>query len=123
MSESAPTGRDAPIPEDEAIERVLDLIEDDRELHGLLYTGGDTEYAHIYLATITGEYRGNRMLWIRYVWLSKPGAFESDMFGENGISLRMVPGMEDALTPVVVAACNALKSGGRGDADPVYKEV
>jgi hypothetical protein len=121
---SAPEGTDEPIEKDEAINRLLDIMDDDRELHGLLYTGGSTEYAHIYLALTTGEYRGNDMLWMRYVWLSKPGAFESDMFGDNGISLRMVPGMADALPSVVAAACNGMKAeGGRGDSPPVYKEV
>lgn len=132
---SAPKGQDVPILEDEAIERVLDipvdpddessetLGESDRSLRSLVYTGGSTEYAHIYLAITSGVYNGNDMLWIRYVWLSKPGAFESDMFGSNGMSLRMVDGMADAVTSAVAAACERMKAGYDADADPVYTEA
>lgn len=129
---SAPKGEDIPLTQEEATERVQNLSvdfdgdssvtlrESDRELHSVVYTGGSTDYAHIYLAFVTGEYNGNEMMWIRYVWLSKPGAYESDMWGENGMSLRMVPGMADAFIKGTLAACNSLKNGGRGDTPPRY---
>lgn len=132
---SAPEGESADISKEEAIERVLDipidpddndsptLGESDRVLQSLLDTGGETEYARIFLAATTGTYNGNRMLWLRYVWLSKPGAFESDMFGENGISIRMVDGMENALASMMAAACNRLDAGVDDGEDPVYVEV
>lgn len=135
---SAPKGENTEIPQEEAIERALELPaefdadegdsvslrESDRELHSVVYTGGDTEYAHIYLAFVTGRYRGNDMLWIRYIWLSKPGAFESDMWGNNGMSMRMVPGMAGAVIKGMLAACNTLKSGGsRGDTPPRYVDA
>lgn len=124
---SAPT-------KDEAIERVLDipvnpdddtsptLGESDRVLQSIVYTGGETEYAHIYLAATTGTYNGNDMLWLRYVWLSKPGAFENDMFGDNGISVRLVDGLARELAQVVAAACTR-HSKGIDTADPFYTEV
>jgi hypothetical protein len=113
---SAPTGDDAPIAEDDAVERVEDLVEDDRALRSVMYTGGDTEYAHIYLAAVTGTYRGNEMLWLRYVWLSKPGAYESDMWGDNGISMRMVGDMAGKLPKMMAVACGPLRAG-QADAD------
>jgi len=130
---SAQTGTDEKPSQDEAIDRIQSLPvdpdddssetveESDRTLQSVIDTGGSTEYAHIYLATITGEYNGNKMLWMRYVWLSKPGAFESDMFGSNGMSMRMVEGMADALPPAVAATCNRLKAGG--DHEVVFKNV
>jgi hypothetical protein len=137
MTESAPEGRDEPIPEAEALARVqalpvefdtdedsdeyTTLEESDRTLHSVLYTGGSTEYAHIYLAWITGEYNGNRMLFLRYVWLSKPGAYESDMWGENGMNIRLVEGMPNAFSPATVAAMQGAKQGR--DGDPNYFEV
>jgi len=120
---SAPTGSNGDITPSEATERIEKLVDDDRDLHGIIDTGGETEYAHIYLVSITGEYNGNEMLWIRYVWLSKPGAFESDMYGENGISIRVVDGMEDNLTSIVAAACNALQSETKTRNTTVFKEV
>lgn len=114
-SSEAPTGEDA-------VERVRALVDedDDRTLQGVLYTGGETDYAHIYLAAVTGIHNGNRMLWLRYVWLSKPGAYENDMWGENGVTIRMVEGMEQALPALVASAANG--ADGR-DADPLYTEA
>lgn len=120
---SAPEGENGALTQDEAIERIRALVDDDRDLHGVVNTGGETDYAYIYLASVTGEYRGNEMLWLRYVWLSKPGAYESDMWGENGISIRMVDGMAEALPSLFAATCNGMKAGGRGDAPPYYAEV
>lgn len=94
----------------------------DRELQSVLYTGGSTEYAHIYVAAVTGTYNGNRMLWVRYVWLSKPGAYESDMWGDNGMTFRMVDGMENSLPETIAAACNGLSAGEDRD-KVVYTEV
>lgn len=101
---SAPKGdTDTPPPTDEAIERTLDVLNDGQELQGMLYTGGHTEYAHIYLAAVTGTYNGNEMLWLNYIWLSKPGAYESDMWGDNGISIRLVDGIQQPLLQLMAS--------------------
>lgn len=120
---SAPTGdTDAPPDGDEAVGRVQELVDEDdgRTLQGVVYTGGETDYAHIYIAAVTGIHNGNRMLWLRYVWLSKPGAYENDMWGDNGVTIRMVDGMEQALPALVAAASNGI---GGSDADPIYREA
>jgi len=110
------------LSEDEVVDRIRSLplekgetdgptlAESDRTIHSVVDTGGETDYARIYLVFVTGEYNGNAMLWQRYVWLSKPGAFESDMWGSNGMSMRLVDGMEDALVKASIAACNGHKS-------------
>lgn len=118
---AAPKGSDdEPIPREEALERADAILDDHQELVGLLYTGGHTDYAHIYLATVTGRYKGNEMLWINYVWLSKPGAYDSDMWGDNGISIRMVDGMAEQLRSLVIYTCAALDGQMDG---ATYKEV
>lgn len=119
---SAPEGTPAPIPKEEAVERIDALCDDDRTLQGILYTGGSTEYAHIYLATVTGRYNGHPMLWFRYVWLSKPGAFESDMWGDNGISIRLVDGLANPLASLMAATINRYNRSETGD-EPFYTEV
>lgn len=107
---TAPTDETTQPPtRDEAIERVQTLVEDDRTLRGVIDTGGQTEYAHIYLGAVTGTHNGNQMLWLRYIWLSKPGAYESDMWGDNGISMRMVDGMPAALKSLMLVACGGLE--------------
>lgn len=150
MTEEAPEGRDEPIPQVEAMARaqalpvefeerqrgdgeggamseegeevdVTTLEESDRTLHALLYTGGSTEYAYIYLAWVEGEFNGNRMLFLRYVWLSKPGAYESDMWGENGMNIRLVEGMPNPFTQANVAAMQGIIQGR--DGDPAYFAV
>jgi hypothetical protein len=99
---SAPKGTEnTPPSQDEATERAEAVLDDDQELVGLLYTGGHTEYAHIYLAAVRGRYNGNEMLWLNYVWLSKPGAYDSDMWGDNGISIRLVDGMQQPLLKLI----------------------
>jgi len=120
---SAPEGRNDPISREDAVERVQDLVEDDRHLQSVLYTGGETEYAHIYLAAVTGTYNGNQMLWVRYVWLSKPGAYESDMWGDNGINIRVVDGMGKNLGSMLAAACNRLTDDEGGERAPFYAEA
>lgn len=124
MSEPAPTDKgEMQLAPDEAIQRTKDLPvekdqddgptlgDSDRKLQSLIDTGGETDYARIYLAFVTGEYNGNEMLWQRYVWLSKPGAYESDMWGSNGMSMRLVPGMEDAMPQAALSVKSGVQNG------------
>lgn len=108
-------------PETDAIDRTEAVLDDDQELLSLVDTGGETEYAHIYLATYTGTHNGNKMLWVKYIWLSKPGAFENDMVGDNGISIRLVGGMEDAIRRAMMTAMTALENDGIDDTPAFYE--
>jgi hypothetical protein len=100
------------VSEGEAMRRTRDLLDDGQRLLALTYTGGETEHAHIYLATFTGYHNGNEMLWINYIWLSKPDAYDSDMVGENGISIRLSDGMTDNLRQQMIHSLAMLSESG-----------
>lgn len=103
-------------------ERAQSILDDDQTLLNLVDTGGETEYARIYLAFVHGtNQKGDEMLWINYIWLSKPKAYDSDMWGENGIAIRLVDGMVGEMRRALIRSLATISEGE--PEPPIFTEV